>query len=187
MSSNLILLDVDGVLLNWNQGFHRWMAENGHKIKNSDAAMIEDMYDMEIKDVRTCIRTFNETVHISTLEPINGAKEAVSVFKQNDFDIKCITSISLKESVIESRRQNLKTVFGDVFSDVFFLTTYGSKRDVLEKFSNTNAWWIEDNLKNAKDGADFGLKSILFSDKQSNDSRIISCNSWNTIVDIIMG
>jgi FMN phosphatase YigB (HAD superfamily) len=188
MTSKMVLLDVDGVLLDWNKKFHQWMEQNGHLAKSINSTLIEDMYDLEIKKVRTCIRTFNETDNIKRLEPIDGAVEAIALLKSAGYTLQCITSLSTNSKIINNRNENLSSVFGaNTFLDTVFLNTYSPKKEILEQYSNTNAWWIEDNLKNAKDGADVGLKSIFFSSVDAADSRIFSTNSWKKIIEIIIG
>lgn len=188
MNSKLILLDVDGVLLDWNTQFHSWMSQNGHPIKHSESSMIEDMYELEVKEVRKCIREFNETENIANLLPINGAVDALRNLKDEGYMFKCITSLSVKEEITGKRQKNLDQVFGNgTITETIFLNTYSPKKEILESFSGTHAWWIEDNFKNAVDGFDVGLRSIYFSNKESTDSRILFASSWKEILTIILG
>lgn len=73
---------------------------------------------------------------------------------------------SATDSVATARRlRNLTALFGDVFQDVIFVPLGQSKRghltDLIEKVGRRGLW-LEDNHKNARDGAGLGLETYVF-------------------------
>ena len=62
----LLLTDVDGVLLNWEEGFHRFMTERGYKLKANgfDEYQVERRYqDLDHGLGRRLIWEFNHSPH----------------------------------------------------------------------------------------------------------------------------
>ena len=43
----LILVDCDGVLLDWKYSFYKWMAENGYKVATEGVYDIEATFGIE--------------------------------------------------------------------------------------------------------------------------------------------
>lgn len=175
---NIILIDCDGVILDWENTFHTYMQSFGYKKTNADG-WLESRYDLDQSVVRKHIREFNQSDYIENLIPIDDAVYYMKELRKLKYEFVCITSISLDKSVQERRLKNFEKIFGkEFFKDVIFLDTYKPKDTILMKYANTGYWWIEDSISNAVAGKSLGLRSILFG-KQSNE--VESCVTWKEI------
>ena len=57
---NTILIDCDGVILDWEDGFHTYMQSLGY-FKNNITGFLESQYDLDYSVIRTHIRKFNQS------------------------------------------------------------------------------------------------------------------------------
>lgn len=175
---NTILIDCDGVILDWENGFHSYMKSLGY-LKNNNNGWLESQYDLDQSVVRKHIREFNQSNCIENLVSIEDAVYYMQELKKLNYKFVCITSLSHDNSIQERRLKNFEKLFGkDFFEDIIFLDTYSPKDDMLKKYANTGYWWIEDNISNAVVGKSLGLRSILFG--KEND-EVESCSCWKEV------
>lgn len=74
-----IVIDVDGVMLDWFQGFTSFMADKLHVIPAVSSAAMYDLSDMYPgQDVSACISTFNRSPEFGELLPVEGAQAGVA-------------------------------------------------------------------------------------------------------------
>lgn len=75
-----------------------------------------------------------------------------------------VTSCSTERSVIAARLRNIDQCFGPIFQDVRFVPLEGSKVpdliDLAERHGGPGIW-LEDNPKNARDGAGLGFETYV--------------------------
>lgn len=78
--------------------------------------------------------------------------------------IYAVTASATDRVATARRLRNLRTLFGDVFQDVIFVPLGHSKRghltDLIDKVGRRGLW-LEDNHKNARDGAGLGLETYV--------------------------
>jgi|TARA_B110000977_G_scaffold140022_1_gene177757 FMN phosphatase YigB (HAD superfamily) len=175
---NTILIDCDGVILDWEDGFHTYMQSLGY-FKNNITGFLESQYDLDYSVIRTHIRKFNQSNCIEDLPTIDNSTYYMQELKKQNYKFVCITSLSLNKSIQKRRLKNLEKLLGkDFFEDVIFLDTYQPKDNVLKNYANTGYWWIEDNITNAIVGKSLGLQSILF---RNNAEGLASVSTWKEL------
>lgn len=178
-----ILIDCDGVILDWEKGFHSYMESLGYT-KNNTNGWLESQYDLDQSIVRQHIRKFNQSTFIENLSPIDDAVHYMKELKKLNYNFICITSISLDSSVQQMRIKNFDSLFDkDFFEDIIFLDTYKPKDDILKHYANTGYWWIEDSISNATVGKNLGLRSILFN---KSAEGLLSVFNWKELYWIIV-
>jgi FMN phosphatase YigB (HAD superfamily) len=166
-NSKVILTDVDGVLLDWEEGFTVWMEHHGHKAVDGYKLMykIGERYGISNNEGHRMVRLFNESAAIGFLPPLRDAQYyAKMLAEKHGYRFLAVTSLSTDEYAKELRVRNLNKLFGDVFIDVICLDTGADKDEVLLKLSKTyphNNFWIEDKPENADAGVAVGFNSIL--------------------------
>ena len=72
MTDKIIIADCDGVLLDWEKHFNKWMVSLGYEIKHpelSEMYCMEEKYDTTPEEGRRLIRTFNESSNMGFIEP----------------------------------------------------------------------------------------------------------------------
>jgi len=163
----VILTDIDGVVLNWEYAFITWMSARGFNLPQNR----EQSYYMHIlyrdqlskAEVKSMIRTFNESAAIGFLPPLRDAMYYMKkLHEEHGFIFHAITSLSNDQSAQKLRIQNLEKLFGTTLFDTHvFLDTGEDKDEVLKKYADTGLTWIEDKVENAIVGKDLGLNAMI--------------------------
>ena len=188
--SKIIGVDVDGVLLKWEEAFDDFMAGQGLTKRDQGHFDLRKHYpEVPAEALNTYISVFNESAYMRYLEPMDGAVEYVTKLADEGYKFSVITSQTLNKVANRAREDNLKEVFGDVFEDFTFLETGQGKYFALQKF-DMGTIWIDDKPDNVESGKVLGLVPILldlphnrsYNNKQMNIQR---ANSWKDIYDII--
>ena len=188
--SKIIGVDVDGVLLKWEEAFDNFMAGQGLTKKDQGHFDLRKHYpEVPAEALNTYISVFNESAYMRYLEPMDGAVEYVTKLADEGYKFSVITSQTLNKVANRAREDNLKEVFGDVFEDFTFLETGQGKYFALQKF-DMGTIWIDDKPDNVESGKVLGLAPILLDlpHNRSYNNRqmdIQRANSWKDIYDII--
>ena len=162
----IILTDIDGVILDWEEGFSVWMEHQGFTKVEGYQYMysIGDRYGIDLKQGSRLVKQFNESAAIGFLPPLRDAQYFVKkLHEQHGFKFLAITSLSLDPYAKQLRTRNLKKLMGDAFIDVICLDTGADKTEILIEYGKKypGNYWIEDKPDNLQDGIDAGLKGIL--------------------------
>jgi FMN phosphatase YigB (HAD superfamily) len=165
MKDKIILVDCDGVILNWEYAFAIWMEQHGfNKIPGSEFEYdIGRRYGIDKEQGRKLIKMFNESAAIGFLPPLRDAMYYVKrLHEEHGYVFHCITSLSLDPNAKKLREMNLNKLFGDTaFEKVVCLDTGADKDHALAPYRDTGCYWIEDKPENAEVGHNLGLRSIL--------------------------
>ena len=163
--NKLILVDADGVLLNWEYAFAIWMEQHGHEKQPGSEFVYDsgDRYGISKDQGRKLIKLFNESAAIGFLPPLRDAMYWVKrLHEEHGYVFHCITSLSLDPSAGKLREMNLNKLFGSTaFERVVCLDTGANKHDALAQYQDSRCWWVEDKPENADVGHALGLKSLL--------------------------
>lgn len=188
----LILVDADGVLLNWEYAFAIWMEEHGFsKVEGSQFVYdIGERYGIDQPQGRKLIRMFNESAAIGFLPPHRDAMYYVKrLHEEHGYVFHCITSLSTNINAQRLREMNLSKLFGSTaFERVVCLDTGADKNSALEEYANSGLWWVEDKPENAEVGLDLGLKSVLMEhghNMHHSNKRIPVVKTWRELYELI--
>lgn len=188
---NVILVDCDGVLCNWEQAFDKWMSDQGYKIVTDGDTKykIDERYGIDSITSKRLVKFFNESAAIGFLPPLRDAIHYVKkLHEDHGYVFHCITSLSKNRNAQRLRERNLTKLFGEtVFEEIICLDTGADKDDVLINYKNTQCYWIEDKPENAETGQKLGLKSILMSHEHNTDylGPIPIVDNWSQIYSMI--
>ena len=189
-----ILVDCDGVLLDWEYAFHCWMTRHGYEMvpEGFSTYKIGERYDID--DAKRLIRMFNESAQIRKLPPLRDAiKYVKKLHEEHGFIFHAITSLSNDQYAQHLRTKNLRELFGEtVFEKFVYLDTGADKDEVLDEYRNTECYWVEDKPENAVVGAGVGLNSILMDHGHNRDLdcsklNITRVKNWKEIYEMIVG
>jgi len=190
MTDKIILTDCDGVLLDWEGAFHKWMAERGYTIKTIGVYDISKAYGLEKKKGKRLVREFNESAWMGYLKAFRDARSGIARLYEAGYRFHCITSLSLDKKARRLRMYNLENIFGKgVFEELVCLDTGADKDDALAEYADSGLWWLEDKTENAQCGLRFGLRSVLIEHAHNadcDDPGIKKCANWVEIVDHIL-
>lgn len=192
MNEKIILSDADGVLLDWKYGFEQWLYETHGKTLLRET---ENVYDVIYRvsgltsiEARELVHDFNRSDYIRKLRPHRDAPEFVDKLYNLGYKIHVITKIDNTPETWEKRNYNLKEIYGDAICKLECMGDMPNKIKHLSAFKNSGMWWIEDSIKNAKDGHELGLKTILVKHEHSVSfvhDDIFPVDTWKEIYDLI--
>ena len=165
MKESVVLVDADGVLLNWEYAFNIWMTQHGFEMLPGSEVNydIGQRFGISREQGKKLIKMFNESAAIGFLPPLRDAIHYVKrLHEEHGYVFHCITSLSTDPNAQRLREMNLAKLFGDtVFQRVVCLATGADKDEALYPYRDTGCWWIEDKPANAVLGAELGHHSLL--------------------------
>ncbi len=209
-NNRIILTDVDGVLLEWENHFTEWMLQRsyfdnevgegyvGKKVypykllddKQNTYEMAE-RFGLSKTAIRKEIREFNKSAWMGTQQPMPDSQTWVKLLAAEGWTFIPITSQTSDIPAQLLRRKRLGELFGEhIFTNYHILDTGADKDSALAEFHNTGLYWIEDKPKNAVTGLKYGLKTILIDHPYNRDfdhPEITRVNNWQDIHRILSG
>ena len=203
-SNRIILTDVDGVLLEWEHHFTKWMLqrtlfdERGARYhpyrllpNKENTYEMAERFGLSILEIRKLIREFNRSAWMGTQRPMMESQTWVKLLAAEGWTFIPITSQTSDIPAQQLRKRRLGELFGDhVFTNYHILGTGADKDSALAEFHNTGLYWVEDKPKNALAGLKYGLKPILIDHLYNRDfehPEIIRVNNWKEIHEILSG
>jgi FMN phosphatase YigB (HAD superfamily) len=195
MNNKIILVDCDGVLLDWEAGFEQWMLRKGHKFNPNGYGhfRVSMRYDIDEDIAMDLIHEYNESAACGFLKPLRDSVYYVRRLNQeHGYRFRAITSFGTEPYSIKLREKLLVDTFGDIFDSVVCLGIGEHKEHELRKYAQTGMYWIEDHPRNAEIGKHMGLKSVLIRHdyNQGHDvgpNAIRTVDNWRELYDIIVG
>lgn len=180
--------DVDGVLLNWQQGFHNYLedidmspiASQSHEIQNKLRNNSSSLTDFENK----LGQYFNLSLEFGNLSPFRDSVFYTrKLYEEYGIRLLCVTSCGDKKRIVKAREENLARIFGDVIEDVICLPYRFSKYLILSNLKQKYdpLFWIDDSPANVLDARRL---DISFSFLMNNDGRDFAppvVKSWREV------
>lgn len=190
MTQKKILTDCDGVLLWWEERFHKWMTERGYNKVVHGTYDLSVAYDLHRENKHDVVKEFNNSAWICCLPPFRDALSGVARLVEAGYTFDVITSLSTDPYAGKLRQQNLDTLFGKKpWNDLICLETAADKDRELDFYRDSGLYWIEDLPKNCEAGLKAGLKPILITHDHNRDyynPDVIRVNNWAEICDLIL-
>ncbi len=202
-SNRIILTDVDGVLLEWENHFIQWMLKRSHFVrgkrrqtykllpnKEREYAM-EKSFGITPTTIQKEIREFNRSAWMATQPPLPEAVTYVKLLHAEGWTFIPITSQTSDVPAQMLRKRRLAELFGEhTFQNYFILETGDNKGAALSEFKNTNLCWVEDKYQNCLTGLKLGLRPILINheyNQQYSHPKVRRVNNWREIHQILSG
>jgi FMN phosphatase YigB (HAD superfamily) len=192
MKNKVILVDCDGVLLDWEYAFHVWIERHGHTAVDGALALykIDERYGIGQQQAKMLIRMFNESAAIGYLPPLRDAMHYVrKLHEEHGYVFHAITSLSNDPNAQHLRTKNLKRLFGEsAFERFVYLDTGADKDEVLKEYHGSNCYWVEDKPENCEVGLRFGLDSIIMNHAyNSSYTGSLRVYNWKDLYELITG
>lgn len=192
MKESVILVDADGVLLNWEYAFEIWMEQHGFE-QIPGGGLNYDMsirYGISREQVTRLIKMFNESAAIGFIPPLRDAMYYVEkLHKEHGYVFHCITSVSVDPNAVKLREMNLRKLFGEtVFQKIVCLDTGAPKDNALFQYRDTGCFWVEDKVENAELGAKLGLNSLLMEhghNMHHYHDHVRTVKNWEEVYNIV--
>jgi hypothetical protein len=189
----IILTDVDGVLLEWENHFAGWMINKGYQQKSGKEKVYSmgKRYGLTKKKKEDLIKEFNNSAWMGTQEPMPESQTWVKLLHAEGWTFIPITSQTTDIPAQELRKRRLKDLFGGtVFENFFILDTGADKDSALAEFHGTSLWWVEDKPENALLGLEYGLRPLLVNhtyNQKFKHQNITRVKHWKHIYKVING
>lgn len=180
----ILLSDVDGVAIDWLQGYINFNAEHGHYALHnqpSDFAMRDIFPTLEKPWER--IMEYQNSHHYTNLKAYDDTKQAYSKIHELGAKIIFISSCGTTDFIKKARIDTLNRELEGKFDDIIMLEIGASKLDVLKKFPSSV--WIEDQMKFAIEGAIAGHRSFLRNmpyNKMDSHPKVNRLSAMNTLM-----
>ena len=182
----ILLIDVDGVCLDWREGFMRFMLNRGHPIRSGFETeyLLGSFYDLNDEEFYNQVNIFNSgRWEFGTLKAEPGALSGINALSELGYRFIAISACSSSKQSFVLRRANLYNIFGDVFDEVHCLDLKDRKKSHLAYHEPT--FWIEDKMSACLEGVDAGHKCILIDqtwNKDQHDDRVERCQDWDAVI-----
>ena len=203
-SNRIILTDVDGVLLEWEHHFTKWMLERTlfdergaryHPYRllpnKENTYEMAERFGLTKTEVRKEIREFNRSAWMGTQRPMLESQTWVKLIAAEGWTFIPITSQTSDKPAQELRKRRLGELFGaHIFTNYHILGTGADKDSALAEFHGTGLYWVEDKPHNALAGLNYGLKPILIDhpyNRDFNHPEIIRVSNWKEIHSLLHG
>ena len=190
-SNRIILTDVDGVLLEWENHFTKWMISRGYKLKDNFVSEynMQKRFEDHNLNIKTEIREFNKSAWMGTQPPMPESQTWVKLLHAEGWTFIPISSQTSDIPAQELRKRRLEELFGEYAFYNFHIPETGQDKDnVLAEFHGTGLWWIEDKWTNALAGLKYGLKPLFIDhpyNREYSHPDITRVNNWKQIHEIV--
>lgn len=162
-----VILDCDGVLLDWETGFRNWVLR--HRPTTVFASEYPSDWDLShwigcsSDESMALIQGFNQSAYFGSLGSMPGAARTLYELERLGHPLFVVTSCSSDPVTSQRRSMNLSVMFAPRFQRVICLDLGVSKLETLRAFQLVygECVWVEDNLKNALDGFTAGHRSFF--------------------------
>ena len=194
LKDKIILVDADGVLLDWEWAFNVWMQEQGFERVKGYQFVYEmgERYGISKEQVKKLIKIFNNSAHIGFLPALRDAMFYVKrLHEEHGYVFHCITSLSEDNNAGKLRKMNLRKLFGKTAFEKFVILGTGDDKDeALAPYADTGCWWVEDKPENALAGVNAGLNSILMEHGHNMSFKhdgVTVVKNWKEIFNLVTG
>jgi FMN phosphatase YigB (HAD superfamily) len=181
----ILLTDIDGVLVNWDEGFMQWLSEEkGYTIVDpKESHDIHVRLGVPIGVGSDLIKEFHTKEAFSKLRAFPDAVEYLNKFYEEGWIIRAISAANNTPYTQRAREANLKTEFGDIFSSVELTGLHQSKKDALVNYPKGSVW-VDDLPRHTVSGVECGHRSFLRSwphNEQFEHPEVIRISDWSEI------
>lgn len=185
-----IVLDCDGVILDWHLGFYDWMRAQGHEVAHPYPAeyAMTSSYPGKTKDeIFAHIPTFNVSPDFGRLAQCHGAFAGVLALKIAfpAARVVVLSAVGDAPETHQMRRDNL----AELPIDEIVLVPHGvSKRPWLEKMAKP-AVLVEDHPGHAAAAAELGFTAVLIDRPWNRDESpkgVHRVRSWADVYSTVI-
>ena len=136
-SEKIILVDVDGVIIDWEYGFDVWMESHGHLIAEQKQYDVDQKYALLPGAALHQIQIFNESAAMGFLPPLRDAQYYIKLLHEKHmYRFVAITSFGTDAYAVKLRNKNLAKLFGpNTFKAVYCLPCGEYKYDILAELA----------------------------------------------------
>ena len=192
MDKPYLLMDVDGVILDWDAGLRDFIHANVPKLSGSNQ-IYSSSYDLSQRlgispeSAKSLVIEFHYDSSFERLNPLPGVAESIPRLAEK-YQLVAITACGALPDISPARTKNLRDLFGPVFSSVYCVDNFNDKRQYLNQYPPSH--WVEDHASNAHLGLEYGHTCWLVSASHNQNSllnpQITRINGLKDLCEIIL-
>jgi len=186
MNKPYLLIDLDGVILDWVSAFRFWLKEKGIKTSSIEPKNWELDNYVPGHNVNELIKEFNYSKNFEEIPAFSDAKLYLKKLAKTHIII-AVTSGGSTIFHRFSREKNLSKEFENIPIHLICLDLHESKKQILNMFPKGSIW-VEDRPQNVELGAEVGHISILIErsyNKDYHNHKVVKLNSWHEIYEFL--
>ena len=193
MAQKYIITDIDGVVLDWEEGFSVWAEHHGHtKVDGYQSKYsIGDRYGLTHQQGNQMVKTFNESAPIG-FSPLRDVQFLIKkLHEQHRYKSHSTYKSKFRSHAKALRERNPAKLMGKyAFSKVICLDTGADKDEALERLAKKykGSYWIEDKPVNLEAGVNVGFKGILLEHGHNMDLKVngFVAKNWEDVYNHII-
>lgn len=187
--NKLIITDIDECVLEWRPSFIDYVIKNGYPTKGEyNHFNIEEWLDIPSEEIDELLTEFNSSEMFGNLNVGYKSNIFIPLLHEMGYEFIALTSCGSIPEISDKRKDNIKSIFGDVFKDIICIDFGVSKDDYLKELPHDSIW-VEDRIINSKYGLKYNHKCFLIDQihNQNCDDKLISrVNDWEEIYDCLV-
>lgn len=196
MKEKILVTDVDFVLLDWVYGLKPFLESKGISSEHLESYKGSTYYpclselffnDCEETNLKL-LHEFNDSEYIKHL-PIfeEGSHEHLGEISEN-IKVFALTCLGTGEEQKQSRWQNLRDHYGDIFEDTICIPVRTSKepylRELMEKYEIIG--YVDDREKHLQEAINCNITPLLYKrNEKYPDTDIKVVNGWSEIKEYV--
>lgn len=169
-----LILDCDGVLLDWTRSFTEWVYEtygwkpndSYPKLYNADA-----WYDIAVERGQELVTEFNASEAFASIYAIDSVREGLELVKAAGMRTHVITCAGPSKTCHRRRRENLNNHFPKMIDKLTCIPMTMTKTRHLSQYDGSDFFFIEDHHKHAASAIEFNIQPILVRTNQNYGQR----------------
>ena len=185
MIDKKIIVDCDGVLLDWAYAFDVWMLEQGYRrIPDTNKYYSQSLrYGITDEESNRQIKKFNESGCVGFIPAFKDSVEYVTKLYDLGYKFDVISCLDKDKYAQRLRMKNLMHLFGNVFDfmDCSLDHSEGKEKYLSRRYSGKEYYWIEDSVSNAQSGETIGLKSVIMNHDYNQEWKGLRVKNWKEI------
>lgn len=181
-----LLLDIDGVCLNWEEAILAWIAAHRDDVYQT-IEFDEHSFDLESRlgldrpTINQLVQAFHHSDTYQHLQPMRGAQEGIARLRRA-YQLVAITACGTSPATEAARRVNLNNLFGDVFEPVHCVANFAAKRGYLNRYPPSH--WVEDHGDNAVMGLESGHTCWLINASYNKNWHHAKVNRVDNLIEL---
>ena len=169
-----LILDCDGVLLNWADGFMAWCKRYKKLTPNDNYPSVYNVarwFDISQVAGNRLVEDFNGSRSFGKLNPMPTVAAGLERIKDAGFRTHVITCAGPAVVCQPLRRANLELHFPGMIDKLTCIPMSASKEAHLRVYDGSDYFFIEDHLMHAASALQFNVQPLLVHTPQNHGQR----------------
>lgn len=171
---NILILDCDGVLLEWMCNIPFFAAEHGISLKNvlryynfHGHASCEEIFQLPLEHSLKLVKEYNEGKYGRYLKPFNDAVTVVPTLAE-ELDIVVVTNFGSTLECVVNRKFNLECFYPNCIKNMISLNIHESKenalRGIIDDANQSGVdiiGFVDDQINNLETANKLGIPAMM--------------------------